>query len=167
MERLLTESSSLTRALWWSTMTDSAVLREWLVNHGLRDSRERLAHIFCELLVRHRIVGGSTDNIVPFPLTQEELSEATGMTPVHANRTLQQLRADGLIELNNKRLTVLDFKRLSEVAQYDASYLHLVRTEKADPGVKERVGDLVPPTSKGLFGGAWEAVKHPFAGERD
>ena len=162
MEKLLTESSNLTRALWWSTMTDSAVLREWIVNHGKREARERLAHIFCELLIRYRIVGEAKDNIVPFPLTQEELSEATGMTPVHLNRMIADMRTDGLIELNHKMLRVIDFPRLQEVAQYDATYLHLVRTEKGDPAVAERVGDLVPATNSGLLQQAWQTLAEPF-----
>jgi CRP-like cAMP-binding protein len=159
MEQLLTESSNLTRALWWSTMTDSAVLREWIVNHGKRDARERLAHIFCELLIRNRMVDESVDNSVPFPLTQDEIAEATGMTPVHANRVLGQMREDGLIDLNRKVLTVLDFDRLKEVAQFDATYLHLVRTQRGDPAVKDRVGDLVEPTGRGLFKEAWQSFK--------
>jgi CRP-like cAMP-binding protein len=165
MEQLLTESSNLTRAIWWSTMTDSAVLREWIVNHGRRDSRERLAHIFCELLIRHRIVGEGLGDSVPFPLTQEELAEASGMTPVHANRILQQLRSEGLIELNQKVLTVLDFNGLSEAAQYDPTYLHLIRTARGEPAVAERVGDLVPPTRGGRLHQAWEALKHPFSSD--
>ena len=151
MERLLTESSNLTRALWWSTMTDSAVLREWIVNHGQRDARERIAHIFCELLIRYRIVGQAADNVFEFPLTQEELAEASGVTPIHVNRMLQELRAAGMIELNNRMLRIVDFERLAGVAQYEASYLHLVRTEKGDPAVAKRVGDLVPVTGKGLL----------------
>jgi CRP-like cAMP-binding protein len=146
MEAVLGESSNLTRAMWWSTMTDSAVLREWVVSHGIRDALGRVAHIFCELLIRYRIVGMGLDNRVPFPLTQEELSEATGMTPVHLNRVLQELRADGIIDLHGKVLAVLDFPALSRIAQYEPNYLHLMRTERADPAVAERVGDLVPPT---------------------
>jgi CRP-like cAMP-binding protein len=162
IERLLTESSALTRALWWSTMTDSAVLREWIVNHGKREARERLAHIFCELLIRYRIVGVTDDDSLPFPITQEELAEATGMTPVHVNRMLSQLKAEGLIDLNNKTLTVLDFDRLKDVAQYDVNYLHLIRTERGDAEVSERASDLVPPSGEGLIHMAIERVKHPF-----
>ena len=167
MEQLLTESSNLTRAIWWSTMTDSAVLREWIVNHGRRDARERIAHMFCELLIRYRIVGQGLGDSVPFPLTQEELSEASGMTPVHVNRTLQQLRSEGLVELNQKVLTVLDFAGLSEAAQYDPTYLHLIRTARGDPAVAQRVGDLVPPSQRGTLQHVWEALKHPFAYQRD
>jgi CRP-like cAMP-binding protein len=165
IERLLTESSALTRALWWSTMTDSAVLREWIVNHGKREARERLAHIFCELLIRYRIVGVTDDDSIPFPITQEELAEATGMTPVHVNRMLSQLKAEGLIDLvNNKTLTVLDFERLKDVAQYDVNYLHLIRTEGRDSEVSGRAGDLVPASGQGMLHQAVDRLKHPFGG---
>jgi CRP-like cAMP-binding protein len=162
MERLLAECSNLTRALWWSTMTDSAVLREWVVSHGARDARSRLAHILCELLIRYRVVGLGKDNSVPFPMTQEELSDATGMTSVHLNRVLKELRAEGLIELKSRVLKIRDFARLSEIGQFDPGYLHLVRTQRADPAVAERVGDLVRPTGRGLFEARWGAVKQPL-----
>jgi DNA-binding transcriptional regulator LsrR (DeoR family) len=109
------------------------------------------------------MVGQTDDNSFPFPLTQEELSEATGMTPIHANRMLQQLRTDGLIDLRHKTLTVLDFERLKQVAAYEPRYLHLVRTERADPAVRKRVGDLVPPTARGMLNEAWELVTHPLS----
>ena len=143
IEALLTESTTITKALWWSTMTDSAVLREWIVNHGSRDSLERLAHLMCELLIRYRIVGATTDDSIPFPLTQEELADATGMTPVHVNRMIRQLREDGLIDLSAKVLTILDPQRLLKVAKYDSAYLHLTRTEERDGIVSNRAGDLV------------------------
>jgi CRP-like cAMP-binding protein len=159
MERLLTESGRLTRAMWWSTMVDSAILREWIVDHGSRDSRERIAHIICELLIRYRVVGETTDDAIPFPLTQDELAQATGMTPVHVNRMLQQLRAEGLIELKSKVLTVLEPKRLMEAAQYDPSYLHLIRTEQGDGEIAARTGDLVPPIAQGVVHGAIDKLK--------
>ena len=162
IEDLLTESSKLTKALWWSTMTDSAVLREWIVSHGSRDARERMAHIFYELLIRYRIVAETTDDSFAFPMTQEDLSEATGMTPMHVNRTLQQLRSEGLIDLKNKVLTVLDTERLKEAAQYEANYLHLIRTEERDREVSDRAGDLVSPPDQGVIHNAVEAVKGAF-----
>jgi CRP-like cAMP-binding protein len=164
VEQLLTESSNLTRAFWWSTMTDSAVLREWIVNHGARDGVARIAHIMCELLIRYRIVGVAADNTIPFPISQDELADATGMSPVHLNRLVQDLRTERLIEWRIKQLTVLDFKRLSQVAQYDPNYLHLLRTEQADPAVVERVGDLVH-RDRGVFGNAWEAISHSLGSE--
>jgi CRP-like cAMP-binding protein len=157
IEDLLSEFSKLTKALWWSTMVDSAVLREWIVDHGRRDAREHLAHLCYEMLIRYRIVSAATDDTFPFPITQEDLADATGMTPVHANRMLQQLRSEGLIELRGKSLTVLDAARLKEVAKYESGYLHLIRTERHDKEVSDRAGDLV--SSESLVGNMLHKVK--------
>ena len=165
IEDLLTESSSVTRALWWSTMTDSAILRERIIDHGSRDARERLAHLCYEMLIRYRIVGETTDDSFPFSITQEDLADATGLSTVHVNRTLQELRVEGLIELRNKIMTVLDTKGLKEAAKFSANYLHLDRTEKRDPEVAGRVGDLVPPEHEGLIQGAANKVKGPLKKE--
>jgi CRP-like cAMP-binding protein len=162
MEDLLSEFSSITKALWWSTMTDSAVLRERIVDHGSRDARQHLAHMFCELLIRYRIIGDAEDNAIPFPLTQEELAEATGMTPPHINRVLQQLRGEGLIELRGKVLKILDAKNLMKVAQFQTGYLHLNRTEERDPEVSGRTDDLVPASAKGLVQGDINKVTRVF-----
>ena len=148
MEELLSESSNLTRALWWSTMIDSAILREWIVDHGSRDGRERIAHLMYEMLIRYRVIGATTDNSYPFLLTQEELSDAMGMTPVHANRMLRQLRSEGLIDLRNKVLTVLDIDALREAARFDSAYLHLTRTERGDGDVSHRAEDLLNVSGK-------------------
>jgi CRP-like cAMP-binding protein len=163
IEGLLTESTTLTKALWWSTMTDSAVLREWIVNHGSRDSLERIAHLMCEMLIRYRIIGETTDDSIPFPLTQEELADATGMTPVHANRMIQQLRADGLIDLKGKVLTILDPQALLKLAKYDSAYLHLTRTEHRDKIVSDRAGDLVESAGPGVLHEAATKMKSMFS----
>jgi CRP-like cAMP-binding protein len=140
---MLSEHSGLTQALWWSTMTDSAVLRERIVDHGRRDSRERMAHLFYEMLIRYRIVGQTEDATFPFPATQEELADATGMTPVHVNRTLKQLREEGLVEIRDRTVKVLDLPGLKAVAQFNANYLHLKRTESQEGKVATRAGDLI------------------------
>jgi CRP-like cAMP-binding protein len=145
MEALLSESSKLTKALWWSTMTDSAVLRARIIDHGRRDARERIAHLFYEMLIRYRIVEETSDDGFDFPVTQQELADASGMTPVHVNRTLQQLRDEGLIEFRNKVLRVLDPPGLKQAARFETNYLHLTRTEQGDLAVSDRAGDLVDP----------------------
>jgi CRP-like cAMP-binding protein len=142
---LLTESTNLTVALWWSTMVDSAILREWIIDHGSRDALERLAHLFYEMLVRYRVVGETTDDSFPFPITQEDLGDAMGMTAIHTNRMLQKLREDGLIELRGRTLTILDPARLKKLAQFESSYLHLIRTQQGDKEVSGRAGDLLRP----------------------
>lgn len=148
MEEMLTESSSLTRALWWSTMLDTAVLREWIVGHGRRGARERIAHLFYELLLRYCISGAGEGFAIPFPLTQSDLADATGLTPVHVNRTLQELRALGLVELERKRLHVTDPDGLRRIARFESNYLHLGR-----PGQPCRrrpsASDLMAPPAAG------------------
>lgn len=139
---LLTESSTLTRALWWSTMADHAMLRSRIIDHGSRESYERLAHLFYEMLIRYRMIGLAKDNSFPFPSTQSELAEATGMTAVHVNRTLKKLRSGKLITFENKRLVVIDPVQLKRVACFESNYLHLERTER-ETDVSHRAGDLV------------------------
>jgi CRP-like cAMP-binding protein len=162
IRELLTESSTLTQALWWSTMIDSAILREWIVDQGKRDAFERIAHLCYEMLVRYRVVGQTTDDTIPFHLTQEDLSDAMGVTPIHANRMLMKLREDGLISLKSKVLTVLDAPRLKKVARFESNYLHLVRTNEGDREVSGRAGDLVSSSEHGLVHDAVEKVKSVF-----
>jgi CRP-like cAMP-binding protein len=162
IDAMLSESSRLTRALWWGTMVDSAILREWIVDHGSRDARERIAHLFFELLIRYRMVGATTDNSFPFPVTQEMLGDALGLTSVHINRMLQVLRADGLIDFDGKVATILDPARLKNTAKFETDYLHLARTEARDGEVASRVGDLVSASPKGVVRNLIHHIKgHP------
>ena len=84
-----------------------------------------MAHLLCETLVRLTAVGLAEDHACELPITQSELADATGMTTVHVNRTLQDLRADGLISLNAGRLKALDWEGLKRVGDFDPTYLHL------------------------------------------
>jgi CRP-like cAMP-binding protein len=111
-------------AMWIDTLIDSSIFREWVVNVGRRDSRARIAHLLCELVVRLRSVEDRDGDLFDFPVTQEQLADATGLTSVHTNRTLQALRKDGLIQLNGKILTVLDWDGLCELGDFDELYLH-------------------------------------------
>jgi CRP-like cAMP-binding protein len=111
-------------AMWIDTLIDSTIFREWVVNVGRRDSRARIAHLLCELAVRLRRVEAGNGDMFDFPVTQEQLADATGLTSVHTNRTLQALRRDGLIQLTGKSLSVLDWDRLCEVGDFDELYLH-------------------------------------------
>jgi CRP-like cAMP-binding protein len=111
-------------AMWIDTLIDSSIFREWVVNVGRRDSRTRIAHLLCELALRLERTGQGRDGMFDFPLTQEQLADATGLTAVHTNRTLQSLRRDGLIQLSNGILRVLDWDKLREVGEFDELYLH-------------------------------------------
>lgn len=115
----------LSRALWWNSLVDEAISREWTTNVGQREAIERLAHLFCELFLRLRSVGLTDGPSFDLPATQEQLGEATGMSTVHVNRTLQALRDSGLIVLRGKLLTIPSSEALQQAALFDPNYLHL------------------------------------------
>jgi CRP-like cAMP-binding protein len=111
--------------LWRATLVDAAIFREWVVNVGQRPALNRLAHLFCEITVRMDEVGLAKNRSCSLPLTQTELGEATGLSPVHVNRSLQVLRARGLLSLERGELTIHDWRGLRDVAEFQFDYLHL------------------------------------------
>lgn len=126
-DELMCAHPRVTRALWWESLVNSATQREWAVNLGQRDAIERIAHLFCELFLRLQSAGFAWSHSIEMPLTQVELGDATGLSSVHVNRTLQVLRNSGLIVLKGRILTIPDFDALKEVALFNANYLHLDR----------------------------------------
>jgi CRP-like cAMP-binding protein len=124
---------TLTRALWWSTLVEEAILREWIVNVGQRNALERMAHLFCELLYRFRAVGLNQGLSCTLPLTQVELAETLGLSSVHVNRTVQELRRQKLITLDSGTLTIQNLKALEEVSFFNSAYLHLDYGREASP----------------------------------
>jgi CRP-like cAMP-binding protein len=142
MRHLLRETSSLGEALWWGTMSDLGVLRERIIDEGRRNAYVRIAHLFYEMLVRYRMVELTDGDSFEFPITQVDLADATGLTSVHANRTLQKLRTDGLIVFSGGIVTVVEPDRLKKAAQFNGDYLHLDRVHDRS-FVGRRAGDLV------------------------
>ena len=124
---LTSENSRIVRAMWWSTLVDQSILREWVLNVGRRDAFERVGHLLCEMHFRMQRVGLVEDNRLSLPLTQDELADATGLTTVHMNRTLQRLRNDSLIQLQQGMLTLLDVTALQKAVGFDPAYLHVQR----------------------------------------
>jgi CRP-like cAMP-binding protein len=125
LDRLTASYPRVTQALWWEALVNAAIQREWTLNVGQRTAYERIAHLLTELFLRLRAVKMTNGISCDFPLTQNDLADATGLTAVHVNRTLQELRRDGLIELERRRLTVPDMQRLMDAAMFNANYLHL------------------------------------------
>jgi CRP-like cAMP-binding protein len=123
----LTERPRLAKALWWATLVDEAVLRAWLVNIGRRDAFEAIGHLMCEMYCRMRNVGLVEGHSFDLPLTQEELADALGLTPVHVNRVLRRMRADEMITLKGGSLTILDYNRLQDASGFNPNYLHIER----------------------------------------
>lgn len=115
----------LARALWANMVADDALLREWVVSLGRRTAYERMAHLFCEVFLRLRAVGQAEGDSCDLPLTQMDLGDLMGLSTVHVNRVLQQLRRDGLIALKGAQLTVPDVAVLARAADLDPAYLRL------------------------------------------
>lgn len=124
--RKLTETHPhLTRMLWLMTMIDAAIHREWLVSAGRRSALEQVASLFCEIYVRSQVTGLAQDASYPLPLTQEDMADVCGLTAVHVNRTLQELRSTGAVEWQRGTVTVRDWGELQRIAGFDPAYLNL------------------------------------------
>lgn len=115
----------LTRLYWFTTNMDAAIHREWELSLGRRTALARIAALFCEMRLRFGVVGMAEADTYPFPLTQTDLAECVGLTPIHVNRTLKELREQGLVQFKSGRVTILDWDGLQEVAEFDPSYLYL------------------------------------------
>lgn len=137
---LLENHPRLARALWWGELVCESIAREWLVSTGWRDADHRAAHLFCELLMRLRVVGRATIDSCDLPLTQAELGEVLALSTVHMNRTIQHLREKDLIVLQDGRLSIPDVGRLQTFAGFTPNYLHL--TKRTYGGGPEGVAEV-------------------------
>lgn len=142
LRSLMREHPALVETLWQSLAREAAILQQWMVGMGRRGALGQIAHLLCEMAVRLRVPGPDDDGggVYPFPLTQGELADAAGLSPVHVNRVLQALRADGLIVLNRGQLRIGDWRRLAEIADFDPGYLDW---PEASPGDLPEAG--APP----------------------
>jgi CRP-like cAMP-binding protein len=124
--RMITERfPHLTRVYWFATNLDAAIHREWELSLGRRSAIARLAHLFCELHVRLGVVGLADGLEYDLSLTQAELSECLGLTSVHINRTLKELREQELVEFRGNRVVIADLAGLRRLAEFDPAYLYL------------------------------------------
>ncbi len=125
------EHPRLGEDLWRTTLVDASIYREWMVNVRQREAPSRMGHFFCEMLLRSEDAGLGQDGTCPFPVTQSDLSEMTGLSQVHVNRTLKALRGQGLITIGKGSLTVHDWPGLVALAEFRPDYLHLPTAEAA------------------------------------
>jgi len=115
---------AVAEALWRETLIDAAMFREWIVNVGRRSAPQRLAHLLLELCERLRVVGSCPDGRFQLPMTQVDLADALGLTPVHVNRVLKELRTEGLVEMKRSEVTLGDPARLTAFGDFNPTYLH-------------------------------------------
>lgn len=128
----------LARALWQETIIDASISREWLANIGRRSAYQRIAHLLCEMGARLEAVGRVKEGAFEWPVTQAEVADAMGLSHVHVNRVLKQLRADGLIELRERAVVVRDWERLQRTGEFRPDYLFL-RSKAGDQGLGQPV----------------------------
>ncbi|KQT19755.1 Crp/Fnr family transcriptional regulator [Methylobacterium sp. Leaf399] len=110
--------------LWRDTLVDAAIFREWMLCMGRRSAFDHMAHLFCELYLKQEAVGLAGDHRCPLPVTQVDLADATGLSSVHVNRVLQEMRGRGMITLRGSVLVIRAWDELLRTAEFDATYLH-------------------------------------------
>jgi CRP-like cAMP-binding protein len=129
--RQITEAlPRLTRMYWFQTNVDAAIHREWELSLGRRTAKARLAMLFAELQVRLEVVGLANERGYALPLTQVDLAECSGLTNVHVNRTMRELREEGVVDLQGGRVIVHDRAALWRIAEFDPRYLYLDKRER-------------------------------------
>lgn len=123
-EELVAGDRTLAEAVWCEWFAGNSIQREWTLNIGRRVALERVAHLLCEIFDRLKAIGQVDGNSCAFPITQMDLADATGLSVVHLNRTLQELRAAGLIVLRERTLTISDLDALKSAGLFSPAYLH-------------------------------------------
>lgn len=104
---------------------DASIFREWVANIGQRDAAMRVGHVFCEAYTRLHALGLDLGRAISLSMTQAEIGEATGMSPVHVNRVMHTLRNAHFISSRGKTHTILDWLGLQRASDFDPAYLHL------------------------------------------
>jgi CRP-like cAMP-binding protein len=125
LQELVMKRPAIGVAVIHAALIEASILREWVVNVGRRDARARISHILCEFAVRLEARGLASESGFELPMTQEQLADATSLTPVHVNRVLRGLEAEGLITRKRRNIQFNDWQALQGVADFTRRYLHL------------------------------------------
>jgi len=128
LQALVLERPVIARAMWVDALVDASIFREWIVNIGRRTARARLAHLLCEFALRLEAAGLAPLHCYELPMTQEQLGDALGLTPVHVNRTLKFLAEEGLIQRDKRYIRFADWDGIRAAGDFSARYLHLGQT---------------------------------------
>lgn len=129
LQKIARDRPAVAEAFMVNVLVEASIFREWVVNVGRRDARSRLAHLLCEFMVRMNAQELLREYGCELPMTQEQLADATGLTPVHVNRTLKALEAEGLIGRDGRSVKVPNWERLKDVGDFTERYLHLTPQE--------------------------------------
>ncbi|MCK1283884.1 Crp/Fnr family transcriptional regulator [Bradyrhizobium sp. 44] len=133
LQHLMQMCPRVAKVFWRNTLIDAAVFREWILGMGRRSAATRIAHVLYEIFVRLRAVDPADERECESPVTQAEIDDAPGLSTVHVNRSLQELRGADLISLSGGVLAVLNWSGLREAGEFDPKHLHLDPTEADKP----------------------------------
>ena len=125
LRKLAADYPPVGRAMWIETLIDAAIFREWIVNVGRRDSISRISHLLCEFALRLEAAGLANDRRYQMPMTQEQIADCTGLTPVHVNRVLKELGRLGLIDREKRAVSIVKWDELQQIGDFNTRYLHL------------------------------------------
>jgi CRP-like cAMP-binding protein len=125
LQEVLRDCPALETVFWRDTLIDAAIFRVWMAGIGRRTASQRIAHLFCELFVRLRSLGIADTEGFQLAITQAEIADALGLTSVHVNRVLKELRTAGLIATPSRSVAILNWEGLQREADFDPTYLHL------------------------------------------
>ncbi|HEX2763637.1 MAG TPA: Crp/Fnr family transcriptional regulator [Allosphingosinicella sp.] len=125
LKELAFERPAIGEAMWFDSLVEASIFREWIANVGRRDARTRIAHVLCEFALRLEAAGLGTHANWELPMTQEQIADVVGLTSVHVNRTLRVLEQEGLIKRDRRAVWVSDWKALAEAGDFQSRYLHL------------------------------------------
>jgi CRP-like cAMP-binding protein len=140
IRRVAFEFPTLGMAMWYDTLVDGSIFREWIANIARRNAASRIAHLLCEFGIKLEAIGLGDRHSYELPMTQDQLADATGLTTVHVNRTLSHLESIGLIARTKRYFAVADWERLKDVGGFTKGYLHL----PAEDGLGAPVRPLAP-----------------------
>lgn len=130
IEDIAVSHPAVGKAMWYETLVDASIFREWTLNVGQRDARTRIAHLLCEIGLRLNVAGLGDKTNFELPMTQEQLADALGLTSVHVNRMLKSLERDGFIDRSQRSVRIVDFQQLSRIGDFDPRYLHLDQAQR-------------------------------------
>jgi CRP-like cAMP-binding protein len=150
---LIEQYPAIAQALWQDTLIDSAVFREWMIGIGRRSANQRIAHVLCEIYVRLKAIGLAGNGTVALPVTQAELGDSLGLSTVHVNRVLQELRRDRLIALHGGQLVIQNWAGLKEAGEFDPGYLHIRAAGRVPENRPYGGGGGAPPLTESVRAG--------------
>lgn len=124
IQSIIVDCPNVGRLLWYETLVDGSIFREWTLNVGRRDATARMAHVLCEFAIRLRMAGLGENDQFELPMTQDQLADVLALSPVHVSRVIKALTTEGCITKTNRAICINDWERLRQIGDFDPRYLH-------------------------------------------